>query len=203
MQTERYPGQANDETTQLVIHKHWASVMPFLFVAAVIFALCLVAIYYGSSRTGDIGGSVPVFTVALIGLAGMFVACFFLMATIWVWRRNVVVVTDEHIADILQNGLFGRRVSILNLGSIQDISTEVTGPMQTMFHYGTITLQTAGEKDEFVITYMPDPYDNERRIHEIHRRYRHSVGEIDNSPPADPTPRLAKPQSETNPLEEE
>ncbi len=183
---ERYPGQADDETTQCVISKHWVSVAPIIFVAFVMFALSLLGIYYGASHTGNIYGSVPASDVSIYGFVGVMITIWFFIAAIWVWRHNRIVVTNEHLVDISQNGLFGHRISILNLGTIQDMSTQVNGPLQSILKYGTIIVQTAGERENFVLNYVPNPYDNEQTIHQAHTDYRHKETTTNSQPKPNP-----------------
>lgn len=171
MERERYPGQAKDEITQFVIFKHWASVAPVLLVGFLILGLSIYAISYGASATGNLFHGFPKSSLSVVGVAGVAVAMAFFIAVIWIWRHNRIIVTNEHLVDIDQIGLFNRKLAIVNLGSIQDLSTQVNGPMQTLLKYGRILVQTAGESQNFSLDYMPDPYHNEQLIHEAHRNY--------------------------------
>ncbi len=171
MELERYPGQAKDEVTKFVIFKHWASVAPVFLVGFLILGLSFYAISYGAVATGMLFHQIPKSTISVAGVAGVAIAVAFFVAVIWIWRRNRIIVTNEHLVDIDQIGLFSRKLAIVNLGSIQDLSTQVNGPMQTMLKYGRILVQTAGEKENFSLDYMPNPYRNEQRIHEAHRNY--------------------------------
>jgi hypothetical protein len=73
------------------------------------------------------------------------------------------VITNERIINIEQEGLFKRTTSELDLASVQDATSEVRGFLQTMFSYGNVFVQTAGEKGRFHFKNIPYP----ERIQEV------------------------------------
>jgi hypothetical protein len=81
------------------------------------------------------------------------------------------VITNKHVVDVDQIGLFNREVSTLRLEEIQDVSAKVNGPLQTMLGYGTLIIQTAGERENFVFDYVPEPYKLENYIIELRSKY--------------------------------
>ena len=97
----------------------------------------------------DLGG--PVLATSICG--GLL-----LFGALYVWWQNKMFVTDEHIVDMDQLGLFQRTISTLRLSRVQDISVRVKGPIQTLMQYGTITIQTAGSKELCHFDYVPLPY---------------------------------------------
>lgn len=171
MPTERYPGQPPDETTLFVIYKHWISVAPFLFVAVLFMLVSLYGIYYGAAHAIEVPylGS---YAVPFIAIIGFVAAAFMIVGVVWVWRRNRVLMTNEHLVDIDQTGLFHRRVSTLDIANIQDVSSHIEGPLQTFLHYGSVIVQTAGERENFVLDYVPNCPAIEQKINEAHHSYR-------------------------------
>jgi len=99
----------------------------------------------------------PVFfdTPAYVALATMGVSTFFLFSWLFVFQYfveywlDVFILTDKRILDIDQKGLFGRTVSELRLYRTQDVTAEIKGFWRTMFDYGDIFIQTAGEMERF------------------------------------------------------
>ena len=67
------------------------------------------------------------------------------------------MVTNEHIIDIEQKTVFNRIVAKLELERIQDVTAETKGFMQTVFNYGDVYIQTAGERERFVFKDVPSP----------------------------------------------
>ena len=78
---------------------------------------------------------------------------------IWIdYYFDIWVITSERIINIEQKGMFSRKASELRFQKIQDITTEVTGFLPTVFNYGDVRIQTAGTTEEFVFRTISDPY---------------------------------------------
>lgn len=171
-----YPGQPEDEKTLRVVYKHIFSIAPFLTAVVLLSAAAIVGVYYMGLYAEQVNTVVPLAYINLAGfiLVGMLV--FLFAATLWIWRRNKIVITDEHIVDVDQLGLFNRKVSTLRLGEIQDVTAKVNGPIQTMFQYGTVMIQTAGTRENFVMDYIYEPYELEHYILEVRKKFHNQVG---------------------------
>ncbi|HEX8993850.1 MAG TPA: PH domain-containing protein [Candidatus Paceibacterota bacterium] len=70
---------------------------------------------------------------------------------------NVLVITNEHVIDVRQGGLFSRELSSARLEKIQDVTVNTEGLIETIFHIGTITIETAGEEENLVIEQAANP----------------------------------------------
>lgn len=81
---------------------------------------------------------------------------------------DVYIVTNERIVDIAQDGFFRRSISELYLREVQDVSATVKGIFPTTMHYGDITIQTAGERPNFVFKNVPNPYKISKIIVDLH-----------------------------------
>ena len=169
--TNLYPGQPTDEITQRVIYKHIISILPFIFAILVVSTLTIGGLYYVGANPQIIPSTFPTGLISLAAVVLMALLVFLFFGVIWIWRRNKIVITDQHIVDIDQVGIFNRSVATLRLEEIQDISAEVRGPMQTIFQYGSIIIQTAGERANFLFDYVPDPYELEHYVLEIRKKY--------------------------------
>lgn len=60
------------------------------------------------------------------------------------------IITTRRIIDVEQQGLFSRHVAEIPLSRVQDITIEVNGILETLLGFGTIRIQTAGERDFFI-----------------------------------------------------
>ena len=61
-----------------------------------------------------------------------------------------LIITNERIVDINQKGFWNREVASIMLTRIQDVETNVHGLFGTLFHYGTITIESAGAESQKV-----------------------------------------------------
>ncbi len=80
---------------------------------------------------------------------------FFILWT--TYYLNVVVVTNQHIIDIRQGGLFSRELTTARLEKVQDVTIDTEGLLQTIFRMGDLTIETAGESENIKITQAADP----------------------------------------------
>lgn len=121
--------------------------------------------------TGD-----NIMTTALLG-AGIIVigvACMLWIATTIYWQ-NRWIVTDDSITQIVQDGLFGRRVSQLSMENLEDVTVDQQGFLPSMFNFGTLKAETAGERSKFVFPMCPNPNAYARKILEVHEAFLHQV----------------------------
>lgn len=165
----KYPGQPRDEITQRVIYKHVMAVAPILFALMLVIVIILGVFVFYNGNTNYFDQFLGQAIVSLIGFLILAFIILLMLGTVWIWRRNKVIITDHHIVDIDQIGLFNRTVSTLRLDEIQDISAKINGPLQNMLKYGTIIIQTAGERENFVFDFVPNPYELERYILEARK----------------------------------
>ncbi len=74
-----------------------------------------------------------------------------------IYRQNRLVVTDRNVTQILQVGMFNRKISQLNMVNIEDVISVKNGLLSTIFGYGELRIETAGEHENFNFTKCPSP----------------------------------------------
>lgn len=100
------------------------------------------------------------------------IACVLWIATSIYWQ-NRWIITDDSITQIIQDGLFGRRVSQLSMENLEDVTVDQRGIIQSMFNFGTLKAETAGERAKFVFPFCPNPNAYARKILEVHETFLH------------------------------
>ena len=141
-------------------------------IAAVV-AIVLLAIY---SFFNNLSSS----TKGLIAAGAVFVVAFLviiLLVSVYVYHQCRLVVTDKSVVQILQKALFNRKISRLSMSNVEDVNVTQQGILQTYFNYGTLVIQTAGEVDNFVFAYCPDPDNYANRILEARQQFVRQYGE--------------------------
>ncbi len=165
--------QKADEEVLIIVRRHWTVYAPaflvtFLVVSAMTFA-------YFFSKHIEIFAQNQVFkaiTACFFSLFLLFTVLFFYIN--WLINYlNIQIVTNQHIVDIGQFGLFSRKISELALSEIQDISATKKGIFETFYDYGDINVQTAGEQPNFNFERVPNPDGLSQRIMEIRDKYGH------------------------------
>ena len=89
-------------------------------------------------------------------LAAIFAATIIIVATI-LYRQSHLIITDKNITQVLQGGLFQRKISQLTMANVEDVTSEQNGIFPSLFDFGVLKIETAGEQANFHFTYCPKP----------------------------------------------
>lgn len=90
--------------------------------------------------------------------------------TVWInYYYDVFAITDQEIVDIKQEGVFGRKINKVSILRIQDVSSQVRGILPTLFNYGNVVAESAGENSQtYVIEDVPNPMKMANKIMSMH-----------------------------------
>jgi len=93
-----------------------------------------------------------------IGTIFWYLATFgFALASFIGWFFNIYIVTDERIVDIDFLYLLYKKFSEAELAKIQDIHYTSGGILATIFNYGDVVVETAGEAPNIIFEAIPFP----------------------------------------------
>lgn len=115
----------------------------------------------------------------LLTLVGLILALLSLLATGiagYIYNSNIMLVTNEKIAQVLYRSLFNRKISQLSIGDVQDVTVTQNGVFSRVFNYGTIVVETAGEQQNYTFTYAPTPYNFAKKMVGAHEENLHEYG---------------------------
>ncbi len=133
-------------------------------------ALAVAAPSYFDSYAFD--GNAATYVAAAVILFMVLMGLILVVATIVYWQ-NRWIVTDDSVTQISQDSLFGRRVSQLSMENLEDVTVDQHGIFPTLFNYGTLKAETAGEHSKFTFPYCPQPNKYARLILEVHETFLH------------------------------
>lgn len=105
---------------------------------------------------GIVGSEAKGLMVAGSVMAMAFLALFMALFT-KIYFGNQLIITDIHVTQVLQTGLFSRKVSELTMENVEDVTADQKGIFPTLFNYGTLRVETAGEQNNFIFRYCPNP----------------------------------------------
>jgi uncharacterized membrane protein YdbT with pleckstrin-like domain len=164
-----FPTQRLDEKILILKRRHWLIVF-FIIARYTFFLLAPVLLYvfilnilpFVIDRLRHSFETGPILTLAL-SLYYLLVWVLFFYA--WIdYYLDVWIVTDTRIVNIKQNGLFSRSIAEVKLFRLQDVQAEVHGLLPTFFHFGNITIQTAGNETFAMFEQVSSPYETSREI---------------------------------------
>ncbi|NVP17226.1 PH domain-containing protein [Candidatus Gracilibacteria bacterium] len=87
---------------------------------------------------------------------------------------DMYVVSDNRIIGIEQISFLNRVVSECNLGQVQEVNSKTSGLFANILNYGTLSIQTAGNKTTLQMDFCPDSMQAARKILNIVDHYRDS-----------------------------
>lgn len=163
-----------DPNEQIIrkVNRHWIDLLP----VAVSTTVLLIIVLVGSFSFGQYGDLMPGIPQELIlfALFTILVIAFLIFAVgVFVYRQNYLVLTNLHLIQVEQKGLFNRAVAQLSLARVQDVTGRRTGMLATILNFGNVEVQSAGEKDKFTFHNAPYPQqlaDQCLMAHEAFRR---------------------------------
>lgn len=165
------PGSIDEKKIVLFVRKHWAAYLGqfALSVFLFFFPLALLLVIYLNDRT--------IFTGLVLNLIVLGASTYYLIITTFIFTSwlsfyyDIYIVTDESIIDVFQQGFFGRKIVQISLLRVQDVSSNIQGLLPTLFAYGNILIETAGEQTQnLLFEQVPNPQEVSAKIMEMHRK---------------------------------
>jgi uncharacterized membrane protein YdbT with pleckstrin-like domain len=74
-----------------------------------------------------------------------------------VYWGNRWILTSDSLTQVQQRSLFDKQNSQLSLGNLEDVTASQDGILAHMFGFGTLRVETAGERSKFVFPFCPKP----------------------------------------------
>jgi len=146
----------DDEELVATIKRHPMGIIGiyFIFVVGLLAVAGIITVVIPRMVDVNTSGKTVMALALVIALIFMGVA---LIALTYVYWQNKMIITDKNITQVNQRSLFNREISQLSMANIEDVTSEKKGILQTMFNYGTMRVETAGERFNFHFEYCPNP----------------------------------------------
>ncbi len=98
--------------------------------------------------------------LAVLGMSAYYLFVWLFSFFMFIdYYLDVWIVTNERIIDVQQKGFFSRTIAEQRLSRVQDVTSEVEGVWPTVFRFGNVHVQTAGEIQRFNFMQVPRPDD--------------------------------------------
>lgn len=170
-----FEAQRKDEQVVLIARRHWIVYFPSFLVGGTLL-VALTFFYFFMGEVSILKSSATVMAIAVCSNSILMLFTVLFVYVSWlIHYLNFQMVTNEHVVDIDQLGLFSRNVSELSLDDIQDVSASQHGIWQSMLHYGDVTIQTAGEKPNFTFEKVSQPYVIAKQLMDVKDKYGHHI----------------------------
>ncbi|MBI4032129.1 PH domain-containing protein [Candidatus Berkelbacteria bacterium] len=158
-ESDLFPGQYEHEEVLIFIRRHWVAFAPWLVITLLMLTIpAIVLVVIQGSLSVELFRGAPLIYVSL-GTAAYLLFTSAVFLTAWIEHYlDVTILTPERLINIFQVGLFNRKISELNLMRVQDVSAQISSPIQAIFRYGTVVVESAGEAPNFVMRFVPKPH---------------------------------------------
>ena len=102
---------------------------------------------------------------------GLLISAYVFFRTLFVWKKNQMIITTHRIVDIDQNGFFDKTVSEVPYDRVEDVSGRICGFFGTIFRYGEIVIQTGAGKVQIVLEKVKQPVKLQQQINDLIEKY--------------------------------
>ena len=146
-----------EEITRCIVHRHpFGIIIYFIGALSAVLASLVLIFLLAPSVFGNNSGKT--FT-ALGGLAFfvLVIILLILFIAVYIYRQSSLIITNKNVVQVIQKGLFNRKVSQLTMSNVEDVTAEQHGVFATILNFGTLTVETAGEQENFIFPYCPNP----------------------------------------------
>jgi uncharacterized membrane protein YdbT with pleckstrin-like domain len=162
------PNPIADESLVYSLRRHPITLLTLALGYGVLLIFPFAAWWYLSTYSSATLEDARLVAVIVMGSSAFFLfAWLFLFQNFLDYQLDMWIVTTRRILNIEQTGLFSRTVSELRMYRIQDVTATVSGVLHTVFDYGDVEIQTAGEKVRFVFEEIPHPNAVAKKILEL------------------------------------
>ena len=147
----RFSTQFSNEIVLLLLRQHPVTQLGWMILAFLAGFVPVLFSYVQFFTDLPITYQIGIYAFWYLGLFGGILEGFLK------WYYNVYIITDERIIDVDFHSLTYRDISSAAIDKIEDTTARTTGLLSAVFDYGTVNIQTAGEKREFEFEGVPHP----------------------------------------------
>ncbi len=157
-----------EEKVLYYLRRHW-----IIFFADLLMIIVLMAVPVGvffmlnAILPNLLIGELTRPALLLLGSAYYLIIWLFFITSFVDYYLDAWVVTSDRIVNVEQRGLFARTISELDLARVQDVTSEVNGVLPSIFNYGNVYVQTAGQVERFDFEQIARPHDIRKHLLEL------------------------------------
>ncbi len=167
----RFEGQDPDEKILLLLRAHPITNIPWIAFAIFVFIVPFI-----------VQKAAPLFEFSLALVPQNFILVLLIINYLLVlvvtfegflsWYFNVYIVTDKNIVDVDFHSILFKNIDVAPLRNIEDTSSSMGGILNSIFHYGNVTVQTAGTTKNIDFQSVPRPHHvADFILDEVHKIY--------------------------------
>ncbi len=151
-------GMGDNESKLYEVHKHWFGLVIVYFqVGAGFTAFALLLWFLAPVLFPNAEPALRNSNVSIIIAVGAIFTWLILILFTYIYHQSKLIISDKNLTQVLQRGLFSRKVSELSMANVEDVTANQHGFFASTFGYGDLLVETAGEQDNFDFSFCPNP----------------------------------------------
>jgi len=151
-------GLADGESMLYEVRRHWFGLFIVYVEVGLGFAAAAILLYFlGPILFANAEPAQRTRDISVIVAVGAILTWLILVLFTYIYRQSKLIITDRNLTQIIQRGLFSRKVSELSMANVEDVTADQHGFFATAFNYGDLLVETAGEQDNFDFSFCPNP----------------------------------------------
>jgi uncharacterized membrane protein YdbT with pleckstrin-like domain len=150
-----FPLQANEKVLK-VCKRHPVFLWPATIFTLLLAVVPLIVVAWLVNTVGDLSGTTAqvYWIAALIWLVIIGIRGFLQW---WRYHHDLWVITNQRLVDYTSRNPLSRRLSTADLVNIQDMTVDRHGILAAIFKFGDVICQTAADRQQFVLSSIPEP----------------------------------------------
>ena len=146
--------QERDEPIVLFLRRHWITNVSWVLLALGLLAIPLILGFFPSNPLMDV---LPPRFQVFIYILWFLLILSFVFEKFLGWFFNIYIITDERVIDVDFYSMIYKQVASAALDKIEDITYRTGGLSGSLFNFGNILIQTAGQQPNIEFESVPMP----------------------------------------------
>jgi hypothetical protein len=147
----------SNERIVRTVHRSLVGLIPHIAFSIFTFFGLLVAMYSIARFQDRLAQNLPIGTAIALAFLIAVVVEIVIYLLVRTYLRNLLILTNESIVEHAQITPFASNTSQLSLLNIEDVTVKQNGFFAQTFDFGTLIVQTAGEKPNFIFKFAKNP----------------------------------------------
>lgn len=152
-----FQAQDLDEEIILFLRAHFVTNLPWILAVSTFFTLPFVFILFPDLLTSPIFSGIPLSFYPVIFAFYYLIVAIYGFVEFITWFYNISLVTTKRVMDVDFSSLLYHNVALTKLELIEDVDYTSVGVIRSLFDYGDVFVQTAGEMTHFDFLAVPKP----------------------------------------------
>lgn len=157
----RFETQDREEKIVLLLRRHPLTLIPWLLLVVL---MVIAPLFVPKTFASDF---IPANFLLVCYLTWYLIVFALAFERFLTWFFNVNILTDERVIDIDFPSLLYRDISQMKIDKIQEVSTKTGGYIRSLFNFGNVLIQSAGQIPEIYFEDVPNPEQVSRIINDL------------------------------------